>query len=360
MVISNQVIKKAVKEALAEEAKDNADAIQPIIIPPLSKQSTQINASVQTQDVIDSFLLHKKHEAAGDETKRTYGKRLNLFANQFPVLPLETKALIDYLAQFNGETGRHKRNHQDLLNALYKHALLYFDVSQNPLENLKRPKVIKKPIKTLSLEEACKVDSVVCIIAERAVWQLTFGHGWRQIEVRRITAGDVRKISDGIIWCRGKERDEFTPILPETQLLLEHLADGLEDDEHVIRSTRIRAGRTQPLGEDGMRQLIQRFLDRSGIIYKGKYKGHDLRRTFCTLVREARDDEFLAMRLARDIISGVNDRYININLAKLRESLLKYSPLRQIKLMQTGESLVETGESRTPRPREATQNILQA
>ena len=28
--------------------------------------------------------------------------------------------------------------------------------------------------------------------------------------------------------------------------------------------------------------------------------------------------------------------------------------------MQTGESLVEAGESRTPRPEEATQNILQA
>ena len=72
---------------------------------------------------------------------------------------------------------------------------------------------------------------------------------------------------------------------------------------------------------------------RSGI----KYKGHDLRRTFCTLVREASGDEFLAMRLARDIIPGVSDRYININLAKLRESLLEYSPLRQIKLMQEGE-----------------------
>ena len=71
---------------------------------------------------------------------------------------------------------------------VYKHALLYFDVLQNPPENLKRPKVIKKPIKTLSLEETCKVDSVVYIITGKAVWELTYGHGWRQIEVRRITA----------------------------------------------------------------------------------------------------------------------------------------------------------------------------
>ena len=113
---------------------------------------------------------------------------------------------------------------------------------------------------------------------------------------------------------------------------------------------------TQPLDADGMRQLIQRIFNRAGI----KYLGHDLRRTFCTLLREASGDEFLAMRLARDIIPGVNDRYINIDPVKLGESLLKYSLLRQIRHEQAGESLVEAGESRTPRPREATQNLLQA
>ena len=89
-------------------------------------------------------------------------------------------------------------------------------------------------------------------------------------------------------------------------------------------------------------------------------EGSNLRRTFCTLVREASGDEFLAMRLARDIIAGVNDRYINADPVKLGESLLKYSPIRLIRHKQAGESLVETGESRTPRPEKAAQNVLQA
>lgn len=100
---------------------------------------------------------------------------------------------------------------------LYKHALLFFDVPQNPLENLKGPRVIKKPLRTLSLKEVDKVDSVIPTITEKVVWELTVGHGWRQIEVRRITAGDVRSISDGTICCKGKEREEYTPLLPETQ-----------------------------------------------------------------------------------------------------------------------------------------------
>ena len=332
--------------------------IQPLIFPPLAKQPIKIDASVKTQDVIDSFLLHKKHEGAGDGTKKTYTKRLSRFAKEFPDLPLETVTIMEYLDQFDTGTKRYKRNLQDLLNALYKHALLFFDIRQNPLENLKRPKVTKKPIRTLSLEEVGKVDSVIDTIAERAAWELTVGHGWRQVEVRRVTAGDVRSIHDGIIWCRGKERDEDTPLLPETQELLQQLAATLADEEPVIRSTRTRSGVTQPLGEDGMRQLIQRFLMRSNLSYK--YTGHDLRRSFCTLVREASGDEFLAMRLARDKIPGVSDRNINASPAKLGESLLKYSPVRLIRQVQTGESLVETGESRTPRPKEATQNILQA
>jgi len=110
------------------------------------------------------------------------------------------------------------------------------------------------------------------------------------------------------ILCRGKEREEYTPLLPETQELLQQLTGTLSDEEPVIRSRRIRAGMTQPLGADGISQLIQRLFQRSGL----DYKGHDLRRTFCTLVREASGDEFLAMRLARDTIPGVNDRYINV------------------------------------------------
>ena len=120
--------------------------------------------------------------------------------------------------------------------------------------------------------------------------------------------------------------------------MLEQLADGLEDDECVIRSTRIRVGRTQPLGADGMSALLQRPLNRVDV---RRYKGHDLRRTFCTLVSEASGDEFLAIRLARDIIPGVNDRYINAGPVKLRESLLEYSPLRLIR------QKVQAGESRT-------------
>lgn len=55
---------------------------------------------------------------------------------------------------------------------------------------------------------------------------------------------------------------------------------------------RVRGGRRQPLGEDGMSQLVGRLYARAGI--EGM-TGHDLRRSFATLVTEARGDEFLAI-----------------------------------------------------------------
>ena len=44
------------------------------------KQSDPVCTSVRTQDVITSFLLHKTHEGVGDETQKTYEKRLLRFA----------------------------------------------------------------------------------------------------------------------------------------------------------------------------------------------------------------------------------------------------------------------------------------
>ncbi|MFH0769661.1 MAG: hypothetical protein V1932_08915 [Chloroflexota bacterium] len=50
----------------------------------------------------------------------------------------------------------------------------------------------------------------------------------------------------------------------------------------AIQSSRIRGGTTQPLGADGISQLIQRLFDRAAL----KYLGHDLRRTFAHWLRK--------------------------------------------------------------------------
>ena len=208
------------------------------------------------------------------------------------------------------------------------------------------PIVRKKPINTLNLSQ---VDALLCTPQtdqELAILHLLVGHGWRQIEVRRVTAGDVGGVKDGQIWCRGKERDEWTPILPETQELLERLAVDKGGDDILFLGN--RKGRPEPFGETGIAHSIARLFEQARI--EG-FKGHDLRRTFVTMVTEASGDELLGMRLARDRVPGVNDRYVKRDLVV---PLARFSPIRQAGSLpvekngtppsgQTGESALIAG-----------------
>ena len=142
------------------------------------------------------------------------------------------------------------------------------------------------------------------------------GHGWRQVEVRRIRAGDVRDVQDSMLWVRGKERDEWPPILPESLERLQELGQGQRRMACPSWSTVC----TPELG--------------SGVT------GHDLRRTFATQVRLACGDEFLAVRLLRDKIPGVNDRYLVFPPAELLDALSQYSPLRRAKWWRRGREPV--------------------
>ena len=67
--------------------------------------------------------------------------------------------------------------------------------------------------------------------------------------------------------------------------------------------------------------------------------GHELRKSFATLVTTASRDEFIAMRLLRDKIPGQSDRYINYSMPLLQEALQRYSPLRLIKQKEAGSRL---------------------
>ncbi len=116
-------------------------------------------------------------------------------------------------------------------------------------------------------------------------------------------------------------------------------------EEYLFRAEQKRHGWRAPLKEDGMAKMIRRLMNRAGI--QG-FTGHDLRRTFATMVRSASGDEFLAMRLIRDRIPGVGERYIQFPKEELVRALEKYSPLRQIG-PEDGEPAL-TGESSIPPP----------
>ena len=157
---------------------------------------------------------------------------------------------------------------------------------------------------------------------ETVVAHLLLGHGWRQFETTQVQAGEVRKVEAGVIWCHGKEREEYTPLLPETLEAMRPLAAGKTDGDSILHGR--RKGRRSPLGSEGIRNMVRRLYQRAQI--EG-FTGHDLRRTFGSLVADASGDTLLAEKLLRHVLPGVADRYIVRDLPPLLE---KWSPVRLV------------------------------
>lgn len=303
---------------------------------------------IPTQDVVKSLIRLKRNKNVKESSVTTYEKRFKQFAAQFPLLPEKEEQILEYLAQFTGETGRHRRNHQDLLNMLYNHAVSRFNLPENPVAKLERPQVTKKTIRVLSMNLVQLLFRMPETLEERLALELTLGHGWRQVEVRRVLSDDVAEISDDTILCHGKEREEYAPVLPGTQELMKQMAADLKPGDHLFVSRITRQGKRQPLGEDGMSQLLERLFKRAGIT---GFTGHDLRRTFATMVMAVSKDELLTMRLIRDVVPGVGSRYIKYPMGQLVAALEKYSPVNMAgeitksTVSEPVKGLVETGES---------------
>ncbi len=301
-------------------------------------------AAPPTAQVIASYDRELVHAGRKPQTLKTYRKVWKRFDAAFGHLPTDRELILDYLGNFNGPSGRNRLNHQDAIHYLFKHAVDMGWLPFDPMHKMKRPNVQEQAPNPMTLGQVKALFDLNMSLREQAAIHLLAGHGWRANEPLGILAGEVRSISENWIWCRGKERQESAPILPETAQLLSRLANGLADDQQVFRG-----GRDERFGYEGMRKLVRGLMERSGLT---GFTCHNLRDTFATLVTKNSGDLTLAMALIRDKVPGVAPLYVERDLPALLE---RYSPLRQIVgslahqkgeiSLQVGESLVETGES---------------
>ena len=311
-------------------AQSLVQAFKAVQTDPQTPQPTHF--PIPTTHIVEDLLrrkclkLPKGDSPVPKTTIRTYERNFHRLARVFPHLPLTPQPIELHLSTLDGASGRNRRNAWDDLNMLYSHAHKCFGLSVHPMASIERPRAERAPIRTLSWDATRALFATAETTEEMAALSTLCGHGWRQIEHRRVTAGDARRAVDGAILVHGKLRTEYTPILPETLDLLKRLATGLSDGDIVIRSRRIRNGSTQPLGEDGLSQMLDRLFEKAHI----ELNGHDLRRTFSSLVFELSGDWFLTCRLIRDKIPGCGDRYIHVPLSMLVQDLEKYSPLRHL------------------------------
>jgi integrase len=291
----------------------------------------------RTQDVIPIARKALERRNLKQGTRETWEKRWWQFAKERAVIPTDREMVLTYLDRF--ESPKYRNNQGDALRTLYQSAVDSKLIATNPLDGAAAARVPETPIYTLTLGQVAGVDCLPMTPRQRVVWELLVGHGWRQEEVARIRVEDVRRIrEDGWIWCRGKMRDGWAPILPETADRLRELAGDAPDEHGALRSR----GRTSTSYNTVHRDATA-LLETVGL----SLDMHDLRRTCSTLVAEATGDEVLAMRLLRDRVPGVTSRYIRRDLPG---ALARYSPLRQVRGSSASNARESGGSARESNP----------
>ena len=155
-LMNGEYLRTLIENTPIEEIDHKTGQVVPVYLSDLLKNQASNpfeQPALRTQEVIDHYFKFKQNEGVKEATISTYSKRLALFAREFPVLPLKADTILKYLARFSGETGRHRRNHQDTIKGLYEHAEIYFELPRNPMAKMRRPRITHKAIATLKREQ---------------------------------------------------------------------------------------------------------------------------------------------------------------------------------------------------------------
>ncbi len=265
-------------------------------------------AGVSTIEVL-SACLESMRSLVSQGSLTSYGDAWRAFAKRCPVLPTLPEQIEAYLNRY--ENHRTARDIHTKLAVLYKFANMRMSIP-NVIQKVKKPraKSVEKPSITLdqlrAVLDACQDDTELVLI------HLYAGHGLRLSEALRITVADI---SNGLLFIRGKEREEFLPLLPETGELLLKLAQNKRPDQPLFNMPRRTAG-----------HRITDILHRVGL---GKgYSAHTLRHSFSTISQENGMAFTACRRIMRHSKSTETERYTHLSMDHLKGQLEQYSPLR--------------------------------
>ncbi len=252
-----------------------------------------------------------------------------------------------------------------------------------PMDGVGLPDFESAKPNPLSIDEQFRVNELEMNLRDLCIWHLEYGHGWRPVSCEGLMADDVLEAvqrADGFILRTQKKRagkltTTRAPILPETLSLLEELVNVLQLRGKVAV---FWGRRSEPLGEEGLYKVVKRLYERAGVRVRTKENrnGHipyDLRDTFANTVEEAVGPG--GRGVAERLMGHESGKSIELYLVNRQpQELATYSPLRRMvcgkgdglwnspsqkqnspaKKTEENSSLelVETGESRTPRPKD--------
>ena len=274
--------------------------------------------AIDTQNVVQAFLDSRDGTIA-DESLTSYRHTLSVFAKHCPMLPTMPEELQRYFTRFKER--RSAASAYSPIKQLYEFASEKFGL-RNPMKTVKRARYKEKEPYSLTLDETRAVVNACRNDRELGLIHLYLGHGLRLEEGCRANIGDIL---DGQMVVRGKERQEFLPLLPETKGILLRLANGRSSEEPIF------TGRKGRLSHKMTYNVVKAILVRAGVT-EGKEEQriatHTLRKTFATLVTHAGCNDRVVKKLLRHKTTDVTSLYIAMPMDFLRDNLERYSPIR--------------------------------
>ncbi len=290
---------------------------------PQSEQSSEDSSAepkpLVTKEISDRFLDSKRAEGLRPESLHSYRQVLYQFARKHPFLPDRPEDIEQYLAGKWAPSTR--KLVYNTLSGLYKFAYRRFGMP-NMMEGIPKPLVRSKEPDSLTINQARDFLEAIKNERERGLVYLYLGQGSRLSEAVRVDIGDI---GEDRLRIKGKEREEFMPLLPEVREALLALAGNRPITDPVFISYRGRR-----LGRDMAEIVIKDIFKRAGI--SGiKQSPHTLRHSFATLATVAGCDTYSVERLLRHRSSGwgnITHHYIHLSIQELQAKLEKYSPIR--------------------------------
>ena len=276
-------------------------------------------AQLKTLDTVEHFLQSRASTIA-EESLVSYRHTLMIFAKHCPQLPTKPEDLETYFARFKER--RSAASAYSPIKQLYEFANQRFGFP-NTMELIKRARYKEKEPYSFTLDEARAVVNACRNNRELGLIHLYLGHAFRLEEGCRTNIGDIL---DGQMVVRGKERQEFMPLLPETKEILLRLANGRSSEEPIFTG---RKGRR--LSHKMTYNVVKAILDRAGVT-EGKegqrIATHTLRKSFATLATHAGCNDRIVKRLLRHKTADITSLYVSMPMDVLRDNLERYSPIR--------------------------------
>ena len=246
-----------------------------------------------------------------------YGSVLKRFVAEYEYLPTHPEQIESFIEQFSGDLTRY--NYYKIIRYFYKWLSERHNIA-NATDKMKAPRVKKKIVPSLSLEELRKVLAQPLSQRDRAAIMVMAGCGLRVGEVIGLT---FNHIGDDVLTVphRSKTGERIVPLAPRIRDALLVLKDGHGGDEPVFWGTHP----TQPLGHAGFLQIVRKAFHGAGIEGK-RASPHTLRHTFGRIWTAQGGNVATLKEIMGHAEISTTQRYITLSARDLLASNKRFNP----------------------------------